>query len=198
MAAAAPRILVLGGARSGKSRRAEQLVAEWLSRPPRRAVLLATAVAGDAGMAQRIARHQADRAQRLPQLACVEVGRDLPDALLRHSQPDALVVVDCLTLWLAQLMAPPQTAGALDVLDPAQCAAEIDRLSAALRAATGPVVLVSNEVGMGVTPLGELTREFMDTQGRMHQQLARQMTRVELVVAGRVLVLPPRAEEVLT
>jgi adenosylcobinamide kinase/adenosylcobinamide-phosphate guanylyltransferase len=192
---AAPRILVLGGARSGKSRRAEQLVAEWLSRPPRRAVLLATAVAGDAGMAQRIARHQADRAQRLPQLACVEVDRDLPDELRRCSHPDTLVVVDCLTLWLAQLMAPPEAAGDT-AWTAAQCAAEIERLCSSLQVATGPVVLVSNEVGMGVTPLGALTREFVDTQGRMHQQLARQVARVELVVAGRVLALPIEPEEV--
>ncbi|KPF46670.1 adenosylcobinamide-phosphate guanylyltransferase [beta proteobacterium AAP121] len=179
--------LLLGGARSGKSRAAEARAAAWLGGPvcrgglPREALLLATAVAGDEEMAERIRRHQADRALRLPALGCVEVaGLDLAEVLARHSTPQRLLVVDCLTLWLTQLalplQGPPATADALH--DAGRT------LVQALRAAPGPVVLVSNEIGLGVMPLGAETRRFVDALGGLHQALAAACARVTLLVAG--------------
>src|SRR5881392_4119496 len=98
--------LILGGQRSGKSRCAERRAAEWLATPGRSAVLLATAQAGDDEMRERIARHRADRGRRVPGLATDEVPLELASALRRHSAPQYLVVIDCLTLWLTNLLMP--------------------------------------------------------------------------------------------
>ena len=178
--------LILGGARSGKSRRAETRAAAWLQGgSAREAVLIATAQAGDDEMARRIARHRADRAARVPALRTHELQGCLGAAVLAHSRPACLVVVDCLTLWLTQhalpLQGPPATPAALE--------AAADDLAAALRAAPGPVVMVSNEIGLGVMPLGADTRRFLDALGFLHQAVAACCTRVCLMVAGLELVL---------
>lgn len=176
--------LILGGARSGKSRLAEARAAAWLATPGRQALLLATAQAGDGEMAARIQRHQADRAARLPALATLEVALPplpgLAAALAAHSTPQRLLVVDCLSLWLTQqalpLRGPP--------VAPAAVQAASDELVAVLRGLPGPVVLVSNEIGLGVMPLGRETRHFVDAQGWLHQAVAALCARVTLVVAG--------------
>jgi len=99
--------LILGGQRSGKSRRAEMLARIWLDGANyHRAVLIATAQPGDEEMRTRIARHQADRAQRVPGLQTAEVPLHLAEAITQHSQPNTLVLVDCLTLWLTNLLMP--------------------------------------------------------------------------------------------
>jgi adenosylcobinamide kinase/adenosylcobinamide-phosphate guanylyltransferase len=99
--------LILGGQKSGKSRRAEALAAAWLAaNPGHRALLIATAQAHDEEMRQRIARHQSDRAARVPRMQTLEEPRDLAGALAQHSAPDTLIVVDCLTLWLTQWAMP--------------------------------------------------------------------------------------------
>lgn len=154
---------LLGGARSGKSRRAEALVTAL----PPPWTYIATAEAFDAEMETRIAEHRARRAAGWKTL---DAPRDLPGALGRAQPP---VLVDCLTLWLSNLMLAEAD------LDAAQA-----ELEAALRARTGPVVLVSNEVGAGIVPATSLGRRFRDAQGVLNQRMAALADHVELVVAG--------------
>lgn len=180
--------LILGGGKSGKSRCAELRARDWLLTPGHRAVLIVTALAGDDEMRERIARHRADRAQRVPALQGVEVPHDLPGALREWSSPSRLVVVDCLTLWLTQLLMPPTG----PALDEATRAGQQDALCAALRGSTGPVVLVSNEIGMGVSPLGLDARRFLDALGALHQRVAAGCERVTLMVAGIEVPVKPR------
>lgn len=158
--------LILGGARSGKSARALALAA-----PPR--AFIATAEAGDGEMAERIARHKAERGE---DWALIEAPLDLPAALAEAEGRTALV--DCLTLWLSNLMAAGR-----------EPEAETARLIAALRAAQGPVILVSNEIGLGLVPMEPLSRRFRDEQGRLNQRIAAAADRVEFVAAGLPLRL---------
>jgi adenosylcobinamide kinase / adenosylcobinamide-phosphate guanylyltransferase len=179
------RELILGGQRSGKSRRAEQRAADWLARSPsHRAVLIATATAHDEEMRARIARHRADRAQRVPALATVEESLHLGAALARHSEPGTLVLVDCLTLWLTELLMPATAGAAPHDVETAQAA-----LLHALHEARGPVVLVSNEIGLGVIPMGREVRDYVDALGRLNQAVAAACERVTLMAAGLPLVL---------
>lgn len=178
---------ILGGQRSGKSRRAELLSRDWLAAAPvHRAVMIATGQACDEEMRERIARHQADRAARVPGMVTVEEPRALADALRRHSDPQTLVMVDCLTLWLTNLMMPADPAQALPEAD---VLAEAEALCDALATATGPVVLVGNEIGLGVIPMGHEVRAFVDALGRLNQRLAAACQRVTLMVAGLPLTL---------
>ncbi len=175
--------LVLGGQKSGKSRRAELLARQWLqAAPAHRAVLVATGQAFDEEMQGRIARHQRDRAERVPGLATVEEPLQLAQALARLSRPDTLVVVDCLTLWLTNLLMPAE--GRAQPSEPL-----VAELLEALRAAPGPVVLVGNEIGLGVIPLGRELRAFVDALGRLNQDLAQACARVTLMAAGLPLTL---------
>ena len=178
---------ILGGQRSGKSRRAELLARAWLAgAPERRAVMAATGQAWDEEMRDRIARHQADRAVRVPGMVTVEEPLALAEALRRHSDPHTLIVVDCLTLWLTNLMMPADPACALG--EAAVIAAGED-LCAAIAAAPGPVVLVGNEIGLGVIPMGREVRAFVDALGRLNQQVAASCQRVTLMAAGLPLTL---------
>ena len=182
---------IVGGQKSGKSRRAEQCAGEWLAADAsHRAVLIATAQAWDAEMHARIARHQADRAARWPGLQTVEEPLDLADAIGRLSQPQTLLVVDCLTLWLTNLSMPAQGVAT----PPAPC---IAALLQALQSAPGPVVLVSNEIGLGVIPLGAEVRHFVDTLGQLNQAVAACCPRATLMAAGLPLHLkePPCAAQ---
>ncbi len=172
--------LILGGQRSGKSRCAEMRAADWLTRPGHSAVLLATALAGDDEMRSRIERHRADRARRIPRLVTFEVPRDLAGVLQVKSAPTRLVVIDCLSLWLTNWLMPLHGKSATDpeLVDARHALCE------ALAAARGPVLLVSNEIGLGVTPLGAEVRCFVDELGRLHQLLGAACARVTLMVAG--------------
>lgn len=181
--------LLLGGTRSGKSRRAELRAAAWLQTPGHQALLLATALAGDDEMQARIARHRADRAQRLPALATREVPHDLAAAVQAASTPQCLLVVDCLTLWLTQALMPLTGAP----LDTTAWQQQQDALCQALRSAPGPVVLVSNEISLGVAPLGREVREYLDALGWLHQRVAAECARVTLMVAGLELRVKPCA-----
>ena len=172
--------LILGGQRSGKSRGAEARAAAWLAHSGHAAVLLATALAGDDEMRARIARHQSDRARRVAGLATVEVPRDLAAALQAHTAPHRLVLVDCLSLWLTNLLMPIEG----DALTDAALGEARDGLCDTLAAASGPVVLVSNEVGLGITPLTREARRFVDELGRLHQVVAAVCANVTLMVAG--------------
>ena len=186
--------LILGGQKSGKTRRAEALAAAWLAQSPaHRAVYIATAQAWDEEMRERIARHRRDRAERVPALQTVEEPAELARAIGAHSRADTLVVVDCLTLWLtarllpAAGLAPAQTAEALAVQSEDQVIAN------AIAAAAGPLVLVSNEIGLGVVPMGAETRAFVDALGRLNQQAALACERVTLMAAGLPLTLKDSA-----
>lgn len=172
--------LVLGGQRSGKSRCAEARAAAWLARPGTSAVLIATALAGDDEMRERIDRHRADRAVRVPALRTVEEPLRLAEALRRQSAPQQLIVVDCLSLWLTNLLMPIEGEG----LDDAAWAEALRQLCSALADAAGPVVLVSNEIGFGVVPLGRDVRRYVDELGRLHQAVAATCATVTLMVAG--------------
>lgn len=176
---------ILGGQRSGKSRCAEARAAAWLARPGHSAVLLATGLAGDDEMRARIERHRADRAQRVPALRTVEEPRELPQALLQHSAASRLVVIDCLTLWLTNLLMPLQG----DALGDADLASATAALCEAVHRAPGPVLLVSNEIGLGLTPMTAPLRRFVDELGRLHQRVAQACPSVTLMVAGLELAV---------
>lgn len=172
--AAPPRLcLVLGGARSGKSRLAERLTlasSAWLGRAP---CYIATAEAGDEEMARRIAAH---RARRGPQWRAIEAPRALPAAL--RAEAAAPVLADCLTLWLSNLM-----------LAGSDWEAAADDLAAAFAARATPCVLVANEVGLGLVPETPLGRAFRDAQGWLNQCIAEIAQCVVFVAAGLPLVL---------
>ena len=178
---------ILGGQRSGKSRRAEMLARQWLERSPaHRAVMVATGQAWDDEMRERIARHQRDRAERVPGMVTVEEPLALAEALHRASDAKTLVVVDCLTLWMTNLMMPAEAARALDE---AAVVAAGDALCEAIAAAPGPLVLVGNEIGLGVIPMGREVRQFVDALGRLNQSVAAACERVTLMAAGLPLTL---------
>ncbi len=171
--------LVLGGARSGKSTHAERLVAGTLfGAAPRPAVYIATAQAGDVEMATRIMAH---RARRGANWTTVEEPLRLGEAVVAagaHRQP---VLVDCLTLWLSNLM------HAGEDVDEAT-----DELLRALDGLGAPVVFVSNEVGLGIVPDTPLGRAFRDSQGRLNMRMADYADRVILMAAGLPLILKDR------
>ena len=166
-----PVTLVLGGARSGKSRYAEQLV----ERQPGAWIYLATAEPGDAEMAVRIRLHQARRGARW---RTIEAPLELTATLSQAAAPAVAVLVDCLTLWLANLLGAGR-----DV------EAEVARLIAAIPRLRGPVVFVSNEVGLGIVPEGEPARRFRDHAGQLHQGIAAAAQSVALMVAGIALMV---------
>ena len=167
-----PRMtLVLGGARSGKSAYAEGLIeacpGPWL--------YLATAQAFDDEMIDRIAQH---RARRAGTWHTQDVPLALPEALVEATGP---VLVDCLTLWLTNL-----------ILAEADLDQATERLLAACAGTPGPLVLVGNEVGLGIVPDNALARRFRDAAGRLHQRLAAEADRVVLTVAGLPLIVKPQ------
>jgi len=177
--------LILGGCKSGKSRCAEQRATDWLACPDRSAYLLATALPGDPEMRERIARHREDRARRVPALSAIEVPLALPEAVMEHSAAHRILVIDCLTLWLTNLLMPLSGAP----IDDARLQARQDDLVAALRTARGCVVLVSNEIGWGVSPMSSEARRFVDALGVLHQRVAAACSHVTLMVAGHELTV---------
>ena len=164
--------LLLGGARSGKTRYAETLIKAL----PKPWTYIATAEIWDEEMRERITRHQADRSEKgwLTVEAPVEIWHALDT-----STP---VLVDCLTLWLTNLML-----GEHDI------EAAFERLEVTLEKRTAPTFLVANEVGLGIVPDNKLARDFRDQAGRLHQRLAARADRVVLMVAGLPLVVKPSA-----
>jgi adenosylcobinamide kinase/adenosylcobinamide-phosphate guanylyltransferase len=160
--------LILGGARSGKSRYAETLAQQ----SGREVIYIATATAQDAEMQSRIAHHQASRPAHWQ---TIEEPLALATCLQQHAAPERLLLVDCLTLWLTNLLCAE---------DASRLQQETTQLLQRLPELPGDIIFVSNEVGLGVIPLGELTRRYVDEAGRLHQQLAAQMQRVVFMVAG--------------
>jgi adenosylcobinamide kinase/adenosylcobinamide-phosphate guanylyltransferase len=184
--------LILGGQKSGKSRRAELLARDWLAGGTgRSAWLIATAPGHDDEMRARIARHRADRAARVPGLATVEEPLRLAETIVALSTPQTLLVVDCLTLWLTNRLMPlTGSACTPEALEAAQQA-----LERAVRAAAGPLLLVGNEIGLGVIPMGREVRAFVDALGQLNQRMAACCARVTLMVAGLPLVVKDRPED---
>lgn len=185
--------LILGGQKSGKSRRAELLARDWLAQSSdHRAVLIATGQSWDDEMRERIARHQRDRAERVPGLQTVEEPHDVAAALTRLSTPHTLLVVDCLTLWLTH-WTMPLGAEAMNFEQKQALARDWKAQAAmfleAVRKSPGPVVLVGNEIGLGVIPMGREVRAFVDALGTLNQQVAQVCPRVTLMAAGLPLTL---------
>ncbi|HOB60905.1 MAG TPA: bifunctional adenosylcobinamide kinase/adenosylcobinamide-phosphate guanylyltransferase [Candidatus Competibacteraceae bacterium] len=163
---------ILGGARSGKSAFAQsQALASGLP-----VTYLATAQAGDAEMAERITRH---RAERPSDWGLIEEPLALATALHTHAAADRCLLVDCLTLWLSNLLAAGDET----------LAAETQALLSLLPALPGRILLVSNEVGQGIVPAHPLARRFRDEAGRLHQAIAQRCDRVSFVIAGLPLTL---------
>ena len=165
-------VLILGGARSGKSAHAQRLAEAAAGGG---CVYVATAEALDSEMADRIAHHRAHRGERW---RTVEAPLDLVGALETETEPGDTVLVDCLTLWLSNLMHAGRDVDA-----------ETDRLCAYLQQAGRDIILVSNEVGLGLVPETPLGRQFRDAQGRLNQHVATVCDTVEFVAAGLPLRL---------
>lgn len=161
--------LILGGARSGKSRYGESLAADSAYKVK----YVATARALDPEMEQRIIQHKLDRPDHWES---IEEPMEL-DRVIRESS-NGIVLVDCLTLWLMNIM----EAGV--AITPA-----VDNLIDALQSRKTPVILVSNEITMGVVPMGEMSRQYVDELGRLHQKIAQQANKVTLMVAGLPLTV---------
>lgn len=162
---------MLGGARSGKSAYALQRAEELDGR----LLYVATAQALDEEMAERIMRHRADRDGRW---RTIEVPVDLPGAIAAHAAADTVLLVDCLTLWISNLLLTGE--------DPAREAA---RLVEVVGAASGAIILVANEVGLGIVPDNALARQFRDVAGRLNQAVAATVAEVQFVAAGLSLRL---------
>ena len=197
---------IIGGQRSGKSRCAELLARDWLAQSPaHNAVMIATANAWDDEMRERIARHQLERAERVPGMTTVEEPVNLGEAVQTHSKPQTIVVVDCLTLWLTNLLMPHEKAenssentkegqkrASNKCLDQ-EIQAQTATLLIAIKNASGPVILVGNEIGLGVIPMGRETRDFVDALGRLNQEVAAVCERVTFMAAGLPLTLKGQA-----
>lgn len=165
--------LILGGARSGKSRFAERLAAE----SGLAVTYIATSQALDGEMSERIAHH---RERRPAHWALVEEPLQLARVLREQAAPQRCLLVDCLTLWLTNL---------LMLEDAARLAEARDALLECLPELPGRIILVSNETGLGVVPLGELTRRYVDEAGWLHQAVADRAQRVTFMVAGLPMTL---------
>jgi adenosylcobinamide kinase / adenosylcobinamide-phosphate guanylyltransferase len=166
---------ILGGARSGKSAYAERLAAA--SGLP--VTYVATARIGDDEFAARVEQH---RARRPEHWALVETPVDLAGAVRTLAREGHCVLIDCLTLWLANLLFPPDGVEA-------HAAPALEAFDCALAQARGKVIVVSNEIGLGVVPMGSVTRLYVDELGRLNQRVAAASTRVTMMVAGLPLVL---------
>ena len=163
--------LILGGARSGKSQFAQALAESVCEQP----IFVATAEARDDEMSERIARHVAERGDIWE---VVEAPILLCEAITEACSERTAVLVDCLTLWLSNI-----TLAGLDV------EAELQKLKRTIETIETPLVLVSNEVGMGIVPESPLGRQFRDAQGRLNREVASVCRRVEFIVAGLPMTL---------
>ncbi len=160
--------LILGGARSGKSHYAEKLALE----SGKDVVYIATTIIMDDEIAQRVSRHKKDRPAGW---VTVEEPLSLVTSLEKWASPERVVLIDCLTMWLTNLLSDT---------DKSLLNNEQDQLLTCLRDLPGTIIFVSNEVSMGVIPMGALTRQFVDEAGRLHQRLAERVDNVTLLVAG--------------
>ncbi len=163
-------IFVIGGCKSGKSRYALE-TADYF--PGRKRVFIATCIPNDEEMKQRVVQHQKERSRNWD---TVEAPVLLPDAIVEHSREARVLLVDCLTLWISNLLAESE--------DAAHILEQIANLTQAMQTANCPVVLVSNEVGTGIVPENKLARLFRDLIGSANQAVAKQAGKVVWMVAG--------------
>ncbi len=170
-------IFVIGGCRSGKSRHAIDL-AESMN--PEKPVFIATCVPGDEEMADRVEKHQQERGRRW---TTIEAPLAMPEAISENSSAESVVVVDCLTLWISNLMTAPELGDRLS-----NAASDLVQ---SLESAQGTVILVSNEVGAGIVPENRMAREFRDLAGRVNQAVAACADQVEWMVAGIPVSIKP-------
>jgi adenosylcobinamide kinase / adenosylcobinamide-phosphate guanylyltransferase len=168
---------VIGGMRSGKSRYAQGLA------EGQHVVVIATALAADAEMCARIEHHRADRPAHWRVVEVPPTVSGLAEAIQTHAAADVCLLIDCLTVWLSQLICPPEG------LQPVNAASATSLALQALRAAPGRVIVVSNEIGLGVVPMDAATRRVVDALGRLHQDIAACATRVTWMVAGLPVVI---------
>ncbi|MFC0397770.1 bifunctional adenosylcobinamide kinase/adenosylcobinamide-phosphate guanylyltransferase [Paraburkholderia rhizosphaerae] len=172
---------IVGGARSGKSAHAERLASDS-ARP---VTYIATARVADHEFAARVALH---RARRPAHWRVIEAPVDLAGTLAAADAPGHCILIDCLTLWLANLLCPPD-----DTAPTESYRQHFDAFDTALSAAEAKVIVVSNEIGLGVVPLGAATRLYVDELGRLNQRIAARANAVTMMVAGLPLVLKPAA-----
>lgn len=170
--------LILGGARSGKSRLAEQIA----QKSQKTVIYIATAQANDAEMQQRIQHHQQ---QRSTEWQLIEEQLYLAECLEKNDAAEQMILVDCLTLWMSNLLMLSNPDLQMD-----QCR----KLLAILPQLKSDIILVSNETGLGVVPMGEITRKFVDESGRLHQQLGQIAEKVVFCVAGFPMILKGEKE----
>ncbi len=166
--------LILGGARSGKSRFAKQTAEELARNSASELIYLATATADDEEMADRIKQHQRDRS---PEWKLVEEARDLGAAIRSHDSEEAVILIDCLTLWLSNCLHH-------------NCwQSSRESFFDSLQHSRAQIIAVNNETGLGIVPMGELSRKFVDENGFLNQELAHCCSNVSLVVAGLPQIL---------
>jgi adenosylcobinamide kinase/adenosylcobinamide-phosphate guanylyltransferase len=168
---------VTGGCRSGKSRHALELAGKFADDQK---IFMATCVPFDEEMKQRVARHQKDRGKSWVTL---EVPIDLPEAIIKNGAPGKVILVDCLTLWISNLLMKAQEASESEINS------SVDKLTQALETVQCPVILVSNEVGTGIVPENKLARQFRDIIGMANQKMASCADAVIWMVAGIPLTL---------
>jgi adenosylcobinamide kinase/adenosylcobinamide-phosphate guanylyltransferase len=171
--------LIIGGARSGKSSHGEALIEDCHSGQGAKPLYIATAEAGDGEMAARIEEHKRRRTDRWETL---EEPLEIADALKANGRGGRAILIDCLTLWLANLMGAGRDIGL-----------ETARLIGALDDLEGPVVLIANEVGLGIVPDNSLAREFRDRAGELNQAVAARAERVVFMAAGLAMTLKDAA-----
>lgn len=164
--------LILGGARSGKSGYAENIAKCASESLQQDVTYIATATAFDKEMENRIERHKSDRPKHW---TSIEEPIHLAEILENNAGKNKVILVDCLTLWLNNLLLQE---------DQKLLNTEIEKFLRCLNKLEGIVIFVSNEVGLGVIPMGSLTRQFVDESGRLHQKLAQHVNHVLLMVAG--------------
>ncbi len=175
----APVTLIIGGARSGKSAHGEALIENCRDGQGAKPLYIATAEAGDGEMAARIEKHKRRRGVRWETL---EAPLEIAGALEANACPDRAILLDCLTLWLSNLMGKGR-----------DIAAETARLLGALDNLEGPVVLIANEVGLGIVPEDALAREFRDQAGLLNQAVAERAERVVFIAAGLPMTIKDAA-----
>jgi adenosylcobinamide kinase / adenosylcobinamide-phosphate guanylyltransferase len=169
---------IIGGMRSGKSRHAQTLAASQ-----RQVTVIATALAADDEMRERIDRHRADRPAHWRVIEVPSTENGLADAIEAHTAVDTCLLIDCLTLWLSQLICPPPGVAAVD-------AGRATALTLqALGNAPGRIIVVSNEIGLGVVPMDAAARRVVDALGRLHQDVAAMATQVSWMVAGLPVII---------
>lgn len=173
-------VLILGGCRSGKSHYALELAAQWNAK---RKLFVATCIPHDEEMKNRIAQHQAERSSSWTTL---EEPLNVPEIIRTESRQQDLILVDCLTLWVSNLMMETDPSAQIDEY--------IERLSLAIESVRCPLLLVANEVGMGIVPENPLARRFRDVAGLVNQRVAQVVDHVVLSVAG--IPLPVKGGEI--